>query len=527
MAAKHYYGYQGHSGHRRGGNPDGLFGWTVFIFLLIGFVFLCWMGSYYIFAHPETAANYRLLLRLHKIDPPLRFEITGAPRGEFLKPGQLLERFGSMTSSEIRRSNETLLRNFVRNYHQNRDLVPYAVGTYKVIGTLPLSEKSFCSPGLVALLQAVEQPEILLEQPFTCDDRNLPALKQALSPGQEIKLEKPLDLSAVVHIDRISENRILLTTMPLLYGSYGPAKGGTSFSLEPPEELNMEAEFPVLTRERIIELSGGKLGKGADKSTVGLRISRIAEEMSTPTPELRIAKALPAGTPTTASVPAQPSVARAHPVNIQPVLPAIPVATPATPPVAAAIPVATPVQDPPALPVATPRQTPTPVPTPAAIAPMAAAAVAAVPIANPSPATATALPLGGTTNQPAAAAPSEVWPVYTPGQMPRGKLVEPADTQSMASRGIGGERTYIEGRFSVTAAGNGRAVLRPQGAIAGVSIGPSAKVRVIVEFPAGAIPPSEGTVLSRDSLRPFQIISVKKGDDGQINVYAREVTRDQ
>ena len=111
--------------------------------------------------------------------------------------------------------------------------------------------------------------------------------------------------------------------------------------------------------------------------------------------------------------------------------------------------------------------------------------------------------------------------------MPRGKLVEPADTQSMASRGIGGERTYIEGRFSVTAAGNGRAVLRPQGAIAGVSIGPSAKVRVIVEFPAGAIPPSEGTVLSRDSLRPVQIISVKKGDDGQINVYAREVTRDQ
>jgi hypothetical protein len=48
---------------------------------------------------------------------------------------------------------------------------------------------------------------------------------------------------------------------------------------------------------------------------------------------------------------------------------------------------------------------------------------------------------------------------------------------------------------------------------------------VIVEFPAGAIPPNEGNLISRDNLRPFQITSVKRGDDGQINIYAREVTR--
>ena len=264
MAGKRHYSYQGHSGYRSARDQDGLFGWTVFIFLLIGFVFLCWMGSYYIFAHPEKAANYRLLLRLHKIDTPQRFEITGAPRGEFLKPGMLLERFGSMTSSEIRRANESLLRNFLRNYHQNRDLVPYAVGTYRVIGTLPLSAATFCQPGLVALLQAVEQPEVLIEQPFTCDAANLPALKRSLTPAQEIKLEKPLDLSAIIHISRIEEkdDRLLLTTMPLLYGSYGSAKGGTSFSLQPPVELNLEAGLPMLSRDQIAELSGGKLAKG-------------------------------------------------------------------------------------------------------------------------------------------------------------------------------------------------------------------------------------------------------------------------
>jgi hypothetical protein len=518
MAGKRHYSYQGHSGYRSARDQDGLFGWTVFIFLLIGFVFLCWMGSYYIFAHPEKAANYRLLLRLHKIDTPQRFEITGAPRGEFLKPGMLLERFGSMTSSEIRRANESLLRNFLRNYHQNRDLVPYAVGTYRVIGTLPLNAASFCQPGLVALLQAVEQPEVLIEQPFTCDDANLPALKRSLTPAQEIKLEKPLDLSAIIHISRIEEkdNRLLLTTMPLLYGSYGSAKGGTSFSLQPPVELNLEAGLPMLSRDQIGELSGGKLAKGG-KPGMGLRISRIAEEESIATPEPKVAKAVAVAIPVKAAIPTgEPTVARAIPVNAQPVLPAIPVSTPA--PVAVATPVNTPVPTP--VPVTAPTPvavaTPAPVPATTPVAPPAVVAPSGISgLTN-------AIPL---TNQPAAAAPTEVWPVYAPGQMPRGRLVNPVEGQQLASKGIGGERHYLEGRFTVTASGNGRAVLRPQGSIAGVPMGSSAKVRVIVEFPAGSIPPTEGEAVSRDNLRPFQITSVKRGDDGQVNIYAREVTR--
>jgi hypothetical protein len=521
MSGRNFHGYQGRSGYRSPANSDGLFGWTVFIFLLIGFVFLCWMGSYYIFSHPEKPSNYRLLLKLHKIDPPQRFEITGAPRGEFLKPGQLLEHFGSMTDSELRRTNENLLRNFLRNYHQNRDLVPYAVGTYKVIGTMPLSEKAFASPGLLALLQAVEQPEIFLEQPFTCDGANLSALARSLSAGQEIRLEKPLDLSAVIHVDReiLKNGRLLLTTMPLLYGSYGSAKGGTSFSLEPPQQIQLESGLPVLNPEQISDLSGGKLGKSQVKG-IGLRLSRIREEETMPTPEPKVAKAQPAGTPLAkaASTPASVTqVARAVPVNVQPVLPAVPVATPPAPSVAAAIPVAAPIQPSAvAAPVSNPVPVPSPVirqtPTPLAKPNTAPVAVATNPAVPPV-----------ATNQPADA--SQVWPLYAPGQMPRGRLVDPSDSEKLASRGIAGERHYIQGRFEVTAAGNGRAVLRPQGTIAGMSLGPSSRVRVIVEFPAGSTPPAEGGVISRDNLRPFQVTSVKRGDDGQVNIYAREVTR--
>jgi len=53
----------------------------------------------------------------------------------------------------------------------------------------------------------------------------------------------------------------------------------------------------------------------------------------------------------------------------------------------------------------------------------------------------------------------------------------------------------------------------------------SSNTRVIVEFPAGARPPTEGTTFSRDSRRPFLITDVRKGADGQVNVYVREVTK--
>jgi hypothetical protein len=109
--------------------------------------------------------------------------------------------------------------------------------------------------------------------------------------------------------------------------------------------------------------------------------------------------------------------------------------------------------------------------------------------------------------------------------MPRRRLDEPTDSEKLAASGLGSERHYLQGRFEVTAAGNGRVVLRPQGTIAGVSLGASSKVRVIVEFPGGQGTPSEGSVIVRDNLRPFLITAVKRSDDGQINIYAREVTR--
>ena len=131
------------------------------------------------------------------------------------------------------------------------------------------------------------------------------------------------------------------------------------------------------------------------------------------------------------------------------------------------------------------------------------------------------------TNATNTATVSAAWPVYAPGMMPRGELLDASDTQELATHGIGRQHHYLRGRFVVTAAGNGKAVLRPEGILAGLPIGPSSKIRVIVEFPVGDEPPPEGNTISRDALRPFLINAVKREKDGQINVYAREVTREE
>jgi hypothetical protein len=101
------------------------------------------------------------------------------------------------------------------------------------------------------------------------------------------------------------------------------------------------------------------------------------------------------------------------------------------------------------------------------------------------------------------------------------------DTQEMAGladRGTSGERIYLRGQFVVTASSEGRAVLRSQKSLTSLLKPGSGSTRVIVEFPAGVTPPAEGSSFSRDEQRPFQITDVRRGADGQINVYVREVT---
>jgi hypothetical protein len=47
--------------------------------------------------------------------------------------------------------------------------------------------------------------------------------------------------------------------------------------------------------------------------------------------------------------------------------------------------------------------------------------------------------------------------------------------------------------------------------------------RIVVEYPAGAVPPGERGTFTRDAARPYQVYDVRRGADGVVTIYAREI----
>lgn len=457
--------------HSGGGN---LFAWTIVILLLIGFAFACWIFSFYVFGHPEKAFSYSILNKLHKLEPLKRFEITAAPRGEFLSSAQLNDRYGKMTDRELERASETLLRNYVRNYKLTQDLVPYVVGSFNILDSYELKNDSIFPSGVVALAQSTDTPSVLLEHVFTADSRVVPTLQRTLLTGLDLKLDRTVDLSAIINVKRLPDGRLQFTAIPLLYGSYTSSAGPGIFSLDPPSDLNLDVGLPVLN-DKDVNLATQKYS--SYRIRAGLAAKNPSADGSTSKPQRPQAQLMRVARPETTA----------------------------------------------AVPVATPSPTPDDLPVRPAIP--VTAGVASSENLPPEQATASPTPAQGAI----ANTSGSKWPLYSPGQMPRGRLISMTDADQFTENGVGDQRVYIQGNFVVTAAGNSQAVLRSNSALPetfGIG-GRTTKVRIIVEYPAGSKPPSVGSTFSRDYRRPFLITDVRKTTDGEINVRAREITQGQ
>jgi hypothetical protein len=491
----------------RSRQDGGLFGWTVLILLLIGVAIFCWIGSYYIFGHPDKPLSYEVLSKLKKIEPPKRFELTAAPRGEFLRAPQLLDRYGSMRPRQLERTNETLLRNYLRNFKPCDGLVPYVLGTFNILDSFELTGDDFFPSGVVALAQSKENPNLLLEQVFCADARMVPTLHRTLLTGLDIDLKRENELAAIINIERLSDGRIKLTTVSILYPSYESASADGTFTLDPPEKLHIRAGLPIIDTLRQREadakyehfrrkarLAGKEEKPNTQLADAKSRLMRVEKPLALEESEpATSATPIPSPTPAPRVVAALPVE---KPVEVRAALPI----SEATPPVptspVTALP-ATPVNP---LPKATPTPAASPTPKPTLVA-------EAKPTPSPSPSPKAIVAAGNARN----------WQTYEPGRMPRGRLLGVSDISSIAKRGTGGERVYLQGNFEVTASGSDRAVLR--------SPRRAGNVRVIVQYPDGMSPPTDGSNVARDERRPFQVLDVRESTGGQINVYVREVTR--
>jgi hypothetical protein len=474
--------------------------WTVVVLLLTGFAFVAWLGSFYIFWQPERPDSYRLLRKLHRIDPPRRFELTASPAGEFLNPKQLHDRYAPLGEAELSKTNSELARNYIRNFQQVHGLVPYVVGRFRIIEVHQLGSADIFTSGMVALAAAIDNGEVLLEHVYPADRRDVPLMRQTLAPGLEVKLERSHDISAVIHADRTPDGRILITAMPLLYATYTVTRGTGTFSLEPPLDLNLAAGWPLFKREEL---------RAAEDRFAQLRQHEPAAPGTIAIPGIS-----PSGTPP----PSENQLVRVEPARA----------------------VGTPAVTPPPPPSKTTKPTPAgkagriaknqkPTATPSATAMQVAKANTPAPtLSTPSsqtlsPTPSPSDPADGTAL--ASTAGGGNWKTYPPGKMPLGRLIAATDLNQVADRGLSGERTYLKGQFVVNFADANKAVLRPRSRMPDsvMLLAGGNSTRIIVEYPAGYVPPKPGSIVSRDEVRPFEITEVRKQEDGQVNVFAREI----
>ena len=519
------------------------FAWTVAILLLTGVALAAWLGSFYIFNQPERPDSYRFLQRLHKIEPPKRFELTAAPAGEFLNASELYDRYIGMGAAELAKTNAELLRNYIRNYQQTRGLVPYVVGRFTIIAVRELGDEDVFPSGMAALTAAVDSGELLMEHVYPAKPEALPLMKQTLTVGLEVKLERSHDIPAVIHAERLIDGRILVTAVPLLYGSYTVTRGLGTFRLEPPLTLNLAAGWPLFkSQERAsveqrlaeyrqkttvsqgapIPMPGASASPPARNELVRIEQARPVAPLSMTRPVVagneRQAKPAPLvkgkkGTKQILESPAPPS-SSAQAVTAQnkpgPGGTPITVASALAPPNTLNIPAAT--------------------PAPASGVPGAASG----PIAQSSP-LAMATPVPVLPAQPAPPDSANValasnvgggsWKTFAAGKMPLGRLIGTSDLNDVADRGLAGERVYLKGQFVVNFADANKAVLRPRTTLTSkvLHLGGGSSTRIIVEFPRGYTPPPQGAVVSRDEMRPYEITEVRKQEDGQLNVFVREI----
>jgi hypothetical protein len=459
--------------------PDNLFGWTVFILLLCGFAVACWIGTFYVFNHPEQPFNYQILTKLNKLEPPKRFELTAAPAGEFLGADKLLEKYGAMTAPQLVEESNDLLRSYLRNYDHQIGKVPYVVGKFTVLDAFVTGENQYFGTGMAVLAQSNDMPTVYIEQIFPAEKQDLPAMQRILVTGLGLELRRSYDLSAVSHIANLGDGKLLFTCVPLLYGSYGQI--GSSFQLEPPRVLYVKVGLPMVNQNqfRNAEQRYAEYRKATGTQVVGAPSQKA-------TGNLIASAQSPTPNPNLVSAP-----------KALPVIKATPKATPgalakqgstATPPKATYSPG----------PVSTPASTPVSTP------PKVVAAQPTQPFLASSP-------------TPGANSRGATWQTYRPGQFPRGRLIDPSQGSALTDQGIGSEPIYLRGDFTVTAARENRAVLRPKQ-------GGSENVRIIAEFPKGLAVPQEGDSVGRAADRPFQIVDVRRGADGQVNIYVREIT---
>ncbi len=493
----------------------GMFLWTVVLLLLTGMALASWIGSFYVVAHPEKPSCYRLLQKLKKLEPPKQFMVTEGPFGKFLSPKMMLEKYGKMGPRELEKANAELVRMYIKNYRETKQPVDYVAGVFEVVEAHVLSAKDFFPSGVVAVTQARDYPQVLMEMVFPAATGGVAMIKSFLPVGRELTLERTRDLGAILHVERLSDSRMQFTVVPLSYGSFQLKEGRGSFTLKSPEDLidpakggdakngiNIDGALPIV--------NGMRLQKGLATHAEYHRKVLASTEMERPKANQIIAFRSPnftsapvevatpvvireASPPVPSAPPQPPTPSPKPPQNMRPTTTVVPVV--ASPPKPTLISNTTPGVLPERFPLpprpvvrATP-QTPKPEPDPPK------PIVLSLPPAAPPPA-------------------EEV------------RVLSTKDASALVDNFESTSESFLSGEFVVTGVLGQRVALRAREALrdpdADPTIAGSNGAMIIVDFPKGVLPPAKDATFTRDGKKGFRIKSIRRLGTGQITILAEE-----
>lgn len=460
---------------------NGYFLWSVVLIVMTGLCFASWIGSFYVVAHPENPKCYRILKKFKRVEPPKRFEVVAAPKGEFITAAKLLERFGKLGKLELAQENALLMRNYVTNFRESGRRVPYVSGKFQVVQSFDLGRADWFPGGAVAVAQSENLPQVLVEFVFPAEPENVGAIRETVTMGADVTLQRSQDLWALIHVERHADGRMQFTVMPLPYGGWQLKNGQGSFTLQSPEELlrdhgmelNLAAGLPVVRDPRL------SAALAEHKEFRRKALARAGDDQAALAgPELvRLdpAKAPDENAPDVRPVPA-PTPRPAHTAR------ALPTPAPAVPLVPRAI-----VKSP---------------PRPAIIGEQPE--IAARPVSRPAP---VVLP-----------------PVVVPPKQSR--ALSAAEASGLVDRFAANGPGALSGDFVVTGVLGTRVALRTRESLRDPNADParagSNAALIVVDFPAGTAIPEKGATFSRNAERGFVIRDVVRGRNGQITIVADE-----
>ena len=225
------------------GRDDGLFLWILVIFVLVGLNAFAWAFCMYVFGHPEVPFNYKLLTheKINRLDPLQSYDPVSAPRGRFLTAKELYSEQHAYNEAALKGYNAILKRRFLHSYVGiDKDDTLYVRGNFRVEGVTLLTEDDVFPAGIAVRARAEDYPAALIDYILPAD--SVPANTWQI--GDVLEVERSATCAALVHIERLSEDEVCFTAVPVVSREHQTPGGGVVLA-DLPGRINLEGTWPL------------------------------------------------------------------------------------------------------------------------------------------------------------------------------------------------------------------------------------------------------------------------------------------